>query len=161
MGQSRSISRVLCPFGCLPLILSNVLPRASLASYPPTRASNAQTSVYMELQPTVCSFHLAMPFSGAPANCNLWGERSPRETYPNNVVVWQSEGGERELVSVPVTQYCYREAVNLYVALCCPDFPLRAGLSGLPLSSFTQRLTGLLNSIQLSAVSCQFNSPAK
>ena len=56
-GASRSISRVLYPCGCLSLISGRVLPRASLASYPPANASSARTPVYLELQPTVCSFH--------------------------------------------------------------------------------------------------------
>ena len=58
-GESKSVSRVLYPCGRLSLISNNVLPRASLASYPPTCASNAQTPVYMELQPAVCSFHIS------------------------------------------------------------------------------------------------------
>ena len=41
----------------LSLILSRVLLRASIASYPPTHASSAQALVYLELQPIVCSYH--------------------------------------------------------------------------------------------------------
>ena len=33
---------------------------------------------------------------GPPKISNFWGERRARETYPNNEVVWQSEGTERE-----------------------------------------------------------------
>lgn len=43
---------------CLSLISERMLPCVSLASYPPTHASNAQTPVYLELQPAVCSFHI-------------------------------------------------------------------------------------------------------
>ena len=35
--------------------------------------------------------------SGPPKISNFWGERRPRETYPDNGVVWQSEGAEREV----------------------------------------------------------------
>ena len=34
--------------------------------------------------------------SRAPENFNFWEERRARETYPYNMVVWQSEGTERE-----------------------------------------------------------------
>ena len=56
--NSASISRVLCHARwCLSLILSSVLLRPSVASYPPVCASSAQTLVYLELQPIVCSYH--------------------------------------------------------------------------------------------------------
>ena len=34
---------------------------------------------------------------GPPKISNFWGERRPRETYPYDAVVWQSEGAEREV----------------------------------------------------------------
>ena len=40
---------------------------------------------------------------------------------------------EGELVSVPVTKYCYLTAVNRYAALCCPDFPRSRGLKEKPM----------------------------
>ena len=61
LKTARPISRVLYPHGRLSLISKRALLRLSLALYPPTQASSLQTSVYMSLQPTVCSFHPRYP----------------------------------------------------------------------------------------------------
>ena len=34
---------------------------------------------------------------GPRKSADFWGERRPRETYPYDRVVWQSEGAEREV----------------------------------------------------------------
>ncbi len=45
----------------------------------------------------LCTRFPELGCSGTPKISNFWGERRARETYPNNVVVWQSEGTEREV----------------------------------------------------------------
>ena len=100
-NESRSISRVLYSCERWSLISDNVLPPVSLASYPPTR------------------FLLAKTFrASSPIGVGLHGIAA-------RSVAVSSIAGAIAIVAVPGTKHFCLQAVNLYGALCCPDFPLR------------------------------------
>ena len=57
---------------------------------------NAKIFGHVKKKQYFCTRFPKLGRSGSPKISNFWGERRARETYPNNEVVWQSEGTERE-----------------------------------------------------------------
>ena len=106
------------PKGCLSFIYSRCHHRAK-AFYPPTRASNPQTSVYANLQ---------LPRRTARTSLHdRWALTPPSHPYPYG-----------RLFSS--TLLCLRRqlSVRKWNALCCPDFP------PLPVATATDRSTAVL-----------------
>ena len=91
--------------GCLSFIYALCHHNAK-AFYPPTQASNLQTSVYMNLQP---------PRHTARTSLHGWWALTP-PSHP-----YRSE--ERRLFSSALLCSRGHLSVRKWSALCCPDFP--------------------------------------
>ena len=93
------------PFaGCLSFIYT-ACHHVAKAFYPPARASNPQTPVYMNLQPPRRTARTSLH--------DRWALTPPSHPYPCG-----------RLFSSALLRPCRQLSVRKWSALCCPDFPL-------------------------------------